>query len=104
MTLPRVRNYHFSAKEIGDEVVFLRKLKPGGSDRSYGIQVARLAGIPPPVIARAQEVLQNLEEGELTPDMRPRLAKHTCTPRVSEDQLRLFEHRVDPNDGEGKAS
>jgi DNA mismatch repair protein MutS len=100
MTLPRVRNYHFSAKEIGDEVVFLRRLKRGGSDRSYGIQVARLAGIPSPVIARAQEVLKNLEEGELTPDRKPRLARHSRPDESSKDQLRLFEHRTSAENGE----
>ena len=57
----RVRNGHFEAREWGDEVLFLRRLVEGGANRSYGIQVARLAGLPPSVISRAQEILAGLE-------------------------------------------
>ncbi|OQY27772.1 MAG: DNA mismatch repair protein MutS [Candidatus Cloacimonetes bacterium 4572_55] len=63
--LPRIRNYNVAVEEWKDDIVFLRKIIPGGSDRSYGIQVARLAGMPKEVIARAKEVLINLEESEL---------------------------------------
>ena len=52
-------------REQNDEVVFLHKVLPGGTDKSYGVQVARLAGVPKPVIARAKEVLRVLEESEL---------------------------------------
>jgi len=62
--LPSVKNYNFLVKEWGDEVVFLRKISPGPSDQSYGIQVARLAGLPSSVINRAKEVLRDFEEGE----------------------------------------
>ena len=55
-------------------MVFLRRLAPGGASRSYGIQVARLAGLPQPVIERAREILRNLEGGELDERGRPRLA------------------------------
>src|SRR5512136_49667 len=55
--LPSVANLHVSAREWRDSVVFLRKLEPGGSDRSFGIQVARLAGLPAAVLVRAQEIL-----------------------------------------------
>jgi len=58
---PRLRNAHFEVREWGSEVVFLRRLVPGGASRSYGIQVARLAGLPAAVIARAREVLAELE-------------------------------------------
>jgi DNA mismatch repair protein MutS len=58
-----VRNYNVAVRERGDEILFLRKIVEGGSDRSYGIQVARLAGLPRVVIARAQEVLARLETG-----------------------------------------
>ena len=51
-------------KEWNDEIIFLRKLVPGGTNRSYGIQVARLAGIPPEVIARAKKILYGIENGE----------------------------------------
>jgi DNA mismatch repair protein MutS len=60
--LPRVRNYNVAVAEEGDKVIFLRKIVPGGADRSYGIHVAQLAGLPKPVIHRAEEILQNLEQ------------------------------------------
>jgi DNA mismatch repair protein MutS len=60
--LPRVRNYNVAVVEEGDEVIFLHKIVPGGADKSYGIHVARLAGVPRPVIARAEEILEELEE------------------------------------------
>jgi len=74
LTHERVHNAHFEAREWGDEVVFLRRLVPGGANRSYGIQVARLAGLPPAVIERARAILANLEGGELDASGRPRLA------------------------------
>uniref|UniRef100_A0A7C6EJR4 DNA mismatch repair protein MutS n=1 Tax=candidate division WOR-3 bacterium TaxID=2052148 RepID=A0A7C6EJR4_UNCW3 len=63
--LSGVRNYNFLVKEWGDEIIFLRKINPGPSDQSYGIQVARLAGLPKSVIERAKEVLTKFEEGEV---------------------------------------
>ena len=72
--LPGVGNLHVSAREWKDGVVFLRKIEPGGSDRSFGIQVARLAGLPAPVVVRAQEILRNLERTEFDREGRPRLA------------------------------
>ena len=63
--LPRVRNFNVAVREWNDQIVFLRKIVPGGSDKSYGIQVARLAGVPRPVIDRAKYILQVLEETEL---------------------------------------
>ena len=60
--LPRVRNYNVAVAEEGDRVVFLRRIVPGGADRSYGIHVAQLAGLPKPVIRRAEEILKNLEQ------------------------------------------
>jgi DNA mismatch repair protein MutS len=59
--LPRVRNYNVAVAEQGDQVVFLHKIVPGGADRSYGIHVAQLAGLPHPIINRAQEILTELE-------------------------------------------
>jgi DNA mismatch repair protein MutS len=61
----RVRNGHFEVREWGEDVVFLRRLVAGQASRSYGIQVARLAGLPAPVIVRAREILRALETGEL---------------------------------------
>ncbi|HEX4560794.1 MAG TPA: DNA mismatch repair protein MutS [Gemmatimonadales bacterium] len=61
--LAHARNFNVAVKESGDDVVFLHRLEPGGADRSYGIHVGRLAGLPAPVVARAWEVLSLLEEG-----------------------------------------
>ena len=59
--LPALVNMNVAVKEAGDDIVFLRRLEPGGSDRSYGIQVGRLAGLPDPVVGRAREILAELE-------------------------------------------
>jgi len=68
---PAVRNFHVAVREWNDEIIFLHKVQPGGTDRSYGVQVARLAGLPAPVIARAKALLAELEEaGQLRTDVR----------------------------------
>jgi DNA mismatch repair protein MutS len=89
LTLPRIKNYHVSVREWKDEVVFLRKIVAGPSDRSYGIHVAKLAGIPRDVIDRAREILFNLEKQELDEAGLPRLARRG---RASGDrsQMMLF--------------
>ncbi len=94
-TKDHVGNGHFEAREWGDEIIFLRRLIDGGANRSYGIQVARLAGLPSPVIDRAREILHNLESGELNTEGRPRLAEHADPSAGREsggagDQLGLF--------------
>ena len=61
--LPRARNYNAAVTEDGGQVVFLRRIVPGGADKSYGVHVARLAGLPRPVVSRAWELLEELEEG-----------------------------------------
>jgi DNA mismatch repair protein MutS len=66
--LTRLRNYNVAVREWNDQIVFLRKIVSGGTDKSYGIQVARLAGVPKAVIERSKEILRNLEESELTPE------------------------------------
>jgi len=63
--LSGVKNYHVSVKETGGGIVFLRKVEPGAADRSYGIEVAKLAGLPNEVIERAREVLAEHESAEL---------------------------------------
>ena len=65
--LPRVRNYNVAVAEEKDRVVFLRRIVPGGADRSYGIHVAQLAGLPKPVIHRARDILQELEQEARAP-------------------------------------
>jgi len=66
--LPRLKNFNVAVREWHDQIVFLRKIVEGGTDKSYGIQVARLAGVPKPVLERAKEILRNLEDSELTPE------------------------------------
>lgn len=91
-TKTHVGNAHFEAREWGDDVIFLRRLLQGGASRSYGIQVARLAGLPQAVIERSREILHNLEGGELDARGLPRLAGAGALPegQGEQDQLALF--------------
>ena len=73
--LPRLRNFNVAVREWNDQIIFLRKIVPGGTDKSYGIQVARLAGVPKSVLTRAKEILSNLEESVLTPEGKVRPAR-----------------------------
>jgi DNA mismatch repair protein MutS len=85
---PGVVNYHVAAREWKDDIIFLRKIVPGRSDRSYGIQVARLAGLPGPVVERARQILAALERDELTRGGRPSVSG---TPNEPQRQLALFQ-------------
>jgi DNA mismatch repair protein MutS len=85
---PGVVNFHVAAREWKDDIIFLRKIVPGRSDRSYGIQVARLAGLPRAVIDRAREILGALERDELTRGGRPSVSG---TPSDPQRQLGLFQ-------------
>ena len=89
--LDRVKNYNIAVKEWNDEIVFLRKITEGGSDQSLGIQVARLAGLPPKVIDRAKEILKNLEANEFTVNNEPKLAVTTPAKKSGTYQMSLFE-------------
>jgi DNA mismatch repair protein MutS len=75
LTMDRVKNYTVAIKEWNDQIVFLRRVVEGGADKSYGIQVARLAGLPQAVIQRAREVLANLEKAEFN-DLGEPVAAH----------------------------
>ncbi len=86
--LPGVINQHVAAREFRDEIIFLHKIIPGRSDRSYGIQVARLAGLPPSVVRRATEILKSLETDELQRGGRPSLSG---SPATEQRQLTLFQ-------------
>ncbi|MFZ9888982.1 MAG: DNA mismatch repair protein MutS, partial [Myxococcota bacterium] len=89
-SLDRVRNAHVVVKEWNDDIVFLRTLADGGAERSYGIQVARLAGLPPPVVARAREVLAGLE-GDAPVSLSSRPApKGRARPALPRPQMDLF--------------
>jgi DNA mismatch repair protein MutS len=86
--LPRLRNFNVAVREWNDQIIFLRRIVPGGTDKSYGIQVARLAGVPRAVIERAKVILRNLEASELTPEGNVRrAARH----RAERDALQALE-------------
>mgnify|MGYP001495884953 CR=1 FL=1 len=86
--LPRVKNFNVAVTEDKGEVVFLRKILPGGVDKSYGIYVAQLAGLPKPVVHRAQEVLEKLEEAKRKTPTAPSLQNHR--PKTEPQQLPLL--------------
>ena len=85
--LPRLKNYNVAVREWHDQIVFLRKIVEGATDKSYGIQVARLAGLPKSVLERAKEILRNLEESELTPEGNVRQATRRQKDREKLRQL-----------------
>lgn len=93
-----VRNYNVAVQEVEDRILFLHRLKPGGADRSYGIEVGRLAGLPAPVIARARALLRVLEGEQIVPALggvgaAPR-TKHSTPPAPTSAQLALFSSAV----------
>jgi DNA mismatch repair protein MutS len=105
---PAVVNMHVSAREWKDDIIFLRKIVLGRSDRSYGIQVARLAGLPPAVVARAKEILGGLERDELSRGGRPTLSGAPGDPASGQlglfskppDQAALLDKAPTPRDDE----
>jgi DNA mismatch repair protein MutS len=88
--LPRVVNRTMAVKEWEDRILFVRRVVPGSADKSYGLHVARLAGIPEGVIERAQQVLHNLEAKEYDPQGRPRLAEGGSFEAERPAQMPLF--------------
>ena len=78
LTRSRVKNYNIGVREWNDTIIFLHKLMRGGTNRSYGIQVAALAGVPPKVVDRAHEILKNIEKGEFDHFGKPRIAASTA--------------------------
>lgn len=84
------RNYNIAVKEWGDKIIFLRKIMEGGTSRSYGIEVARIAGVPEEVILRAKEILHNLEKGEFDEIGMPRIARGLNIIKNDQPQLNLF--------------
>ena len=99
ITLDGIRNLNVAVKEWGDEIIFLRRIEEGGADKSYGIQVARLAGLPDTTIKRAKDILANLEKAELNELGVPKLAYESGaesgkTSKIG--QLDLFTPQADP--------
>jgi DNA mismatch repair protein MutS len=93
-TKTRVKNYNIAVKEWADEIIFLRKLVEGGTNRSYGIQVARLAGIPDNVIQRAKKILFDIEQGQFAMGDSGRPGNVTNQTHQGPVQLDLF-HQAD---------
>ena len=104
LTRNRVKNYNIGVREWNDTIIFLHKIMKGGTNRSYGIQVAALAGVPPKVVERAHEILKNIEQGEFDHFGKPRIAagknmKNKSRAGVSAkhpNQLSLFADSLDP--------
>ncbi len=104
LTRNRVKNYNIGVREWNDTIIFLHKIMKGGTNRSYGIQVAALAGVPPKVVERAHEILKNIEQGEFDHFGKPRIAadknaKNKNRAGVSAkhpNQLSLFAGSPDP--------
>ncbi|MEA3287606.1 MAG: DNA mismatch repair protein MutS [Candidatus Marinimicrobia bacterium] len=88
--LKRLKNYNVAVREYDDKVIFLRKIVPGGASRSYGIHVAQMAGVPLPVIQRANEILTELDSGEIS--VRTDQIKETA-PTFDTRQMSLFERQ-----------
>jgi DNA mismatch repair protein MutS len=86
LTMQGVKNYSCLARDTSQGVVFLRRIVPGAADKSYGIQVARLAGLPDCVIDRAREILSNLEEGEFGEAGQPKIARRRPPARKNRDE------------------
>ncbi len=85
--LPRVKNFHVTNKEVGNKIIFLRKLAPGGSTHSFGIHVAKMAGMPTGLVQRANEILKSLEEKHVD-DKLTQTVKNLSAPKL---QLSIFD-------------
>jgi len=89
--LEGVANYNVAVREWQDQVIFLHKIVPGGTDKSYGVHVARLAGVPREVVDRAREILADLEASHVDASGKPRITPAAPRPQVGQVQLTLFE-------------
>ena len=92
---PRVRNFNVSVKEIGGKVVFLRKLEKGGSAHSFGIHVAKLAGMPPSIVSRAEEVLRQLESNNSSNNSNSQSPNHPITPSPNQGAYQMSFFQLD---------
>ncbi|HON59537.1 MAG TPA: DNA mismatch repair protein MutS [Smithella sp.] len=93
VTKAGAKNYNIAVKEWGEKIIFLHKIVEGGTSRSYGIEVARIAGVPREVILRAKEILRNLEKGEFDEIGMPRIVRGTLGGKNVSPQLNLFARR-----------
>ena len=93
---PKIKNFNVSVKEVGNKVIFMRKLKPGGSEHSFGIHVAQMAGMPNPIVLRASEIMSHLEKDKAVADQK----KNIRSIPKNNYQLSMFE--IDPKFQEAK--
>lgn len=96
VTNNRIKNFNIAVREWNDSIIFLHKLLPGGTSKSYGIQVAALAGVPKRVVERAHELLHNIEKGEFNSEGKPRIAPGKKTKAKNQGQRGLFSPEEDP--------
>ena len=82
-TLEGVKNFNISVRKRGDEMIFLRKIVPGGADKSYGVEVAKLAGLPSKVVERARKILKELEQGQIP--------QTTAAPKAADEQVSILD-------------
>jgi DNA mismatch repair protein MutS len=93
---PRIRNFHVATREVGNKVIFLRKLTAGGSEHSFGIHVARMAGMPRPVLERATEILQHLESQRVDNTVDTNIGAKLKEVKAAPMQLSFFDTMPDP--------
>src|SRR5207237_9342486 len=91
--LPALRNYNVAVREVGDRILFVHRLEPGGANRSYGIEVRRLAGLPAALLQRARHLLRLLESEQLARGLDP---LNASVPQAAASQLALFSASPDP--------
>lgn len=102
-TLSNVKNYNIACKKRGDELIFLRRIVPGGADDSYGIEVSKLAGVPDWIIRRARQVLEQLEQGrEVAPARAARQKQEETAPQMTfgsaaASEIEAALHAIDVN-------
>jgi DNA mismatch repair protein MutS len=89
--LPRVKNFHITHREVANKIIFLRKMAPGGSTNSFGIQVAKMAGMPNSLIDRANEILKQLEQQHVKEDGRELITDRINQLNTSKVQLSIFD-------------
>jgi DNA mismatch repair protein MutS len=99
-SLPGVRNFNVAVREWQEQVVFLHKILPGAADKSYGIHVARLAGVPLQVVERAKQILAQLENEQLDGQGQSKLARKAKRIKTADLQLTLFAAEEHPLVGE----
>jgi DNA mismatch repair protein MutS len=92
-TSPRAKNFHVAVREWQGDIIFLRRIDPGSASKSYGIQVARLAGIPEEVVVRARDILKNLESAEYNEYGLPKIAGPGAARELASAQMELFAER-----------